>query len=158
MALAKARVGARRGEPFGACLVLDGKVVSCVRSGTARFVDATSHAEVLAIRRASRSLGMRFLDRATVYSSCEPCPMCFYACEMAGVSRIVFSALLEDLRHSEFSRRVFVTAGTMKRLCRSKIQLVPGVLRDEGKSVFALWSQEASGHGSSAALRVRGGT
>ena len=143
LALRKARAGAISGEPFGACVVLDEKVIACERSGTARLIDVTSHAEVVAIREASQRLGTRFLDRSVVYSSCEPCPMCFYACEMARVSRVVFSATLGDLRSAGFSKSAYVRAETMKRLSGSEIRLVPGVLRDEGKAIFKLWAQRA---------------
>lgn len=141
LALAKARVGAVRGEPFGACVVLGDRVVSCERSATTRLVDATAHAEIVALRKASRRLGTRFLDGSAVYSSCEPCPMCFFACEMARVSKVVFSATLDDLRASGFSKDAYVDAETMKRLSGSRVRLVPSVLRDEGRSVFRLWTR-----------------
>jgi guanine deaminase len=143
LALRKAQVGAVKGEPFGACVVLDGKVISCERSATEKNVDVSSHAEIVAIRKASRRLKTRFLDDCTVYSSCEPCPMCFYACVMARVSRIVFSATLDDLQSSGYSKHTYVSAKTMKRLSGSKIDLVSGLLRKEGRTVFRPWTQKA---------------
>jgi guanine deaminase len=143
LALRKAHVGAVKGEPFGACVVLDGKVISCERSATEETVDVSAHAEVVAIRKASRRLKTRFLDDCTVYSSCEPCPMCFYTCVMARVSKIVFSASLGDLRSSGYSKHVYITTKAMKRLSGSKIELVSGLLREEGRAVFRPWTQKA---------------
>ena len=78
------------GGPFGAVVVMEGRVIS--RSGN-RVVsehDPTAHAEVLAIRMAAAALGTHDLSDCVIYSSCEPCPMCFSACHWAGVARIVF--------------------------------------------------------------------
>jgi guanine deaminase len=142
LALVKAKVGAVKGEPFGACVVLEGKVVSCERSATEKSIDVTAHAEVVAMRKASRKLKTRFLDGCTVYSSCEPCPMCFYACVMARVSRIAFSATLDDLESSGYSKHSYVTTKTMRRLSGSKIELLPGLLRKEGVAVFRPWARK----------------
>ena len=76
------------GGPFGAVIVKDGEVIA---TGTNRGVpnsDPTAHAEVMAIRNACAKLGTFHLTGCTVYSSCEPCPMCLSALYWAGVSRI----------------------------------------------------------------------
>jgi tRNA(Arg) A34 adenosine deaminase TadA len=69
--------------------------------------------------------------------------MCFYACVMARVSKIVFSASLDDLRSSGYSKHTYITAKTMKRLSGSKIDLVSGFLSEEGRAVFSPGTQEA---------------
>ena len=76
------------GGPFGAVIVRKGKVVA---EGANRVVpnnDPTAHAEVVAIRNACRELQTFDLAGCTVYSSCEPCPMCLSALYWAGVERI----------------------------------------------------------------------
>ncbi|MBO5685840.1 MAG: nucleoside deaminase, partial [Alistipes sp.] len=78
------------GGPFGAVIVRDGEVIA---TGTNRVVpnnDPTAHAEVTAIRNACQKLGTFELNGCTVYSSCEPCPMCLSALSWAGVSRICY--------------------------------------------------------------------
>lgn len=78
------------GGPFGAVIVRDGEVIA---TGTNRVVpnaDPTAHAEVTAIRKACAALGTFQLKGCTVYSSCEPCPMCLSALYWAGVSRICY--------------------------------------------------------------------
>ena len=77
------------GGPFGAVIVQDGKVIA---TGTNRVVpnaDPTAHAEVMAIRNACAALGTFQLKGCTVYSSCEPCPMCLSALYWAGVAGFV---------------------------------------------------------------------
>lgn len=80
------------GGPFGAVIVGPaGEVVeganAVVSSG-----DPTAHAEVQAIRAAARVLGSHVLAGSTLYSSCEPCPMCLGAIHWARIDRIVFAA------------------------------------------------------------------
>jgi cytidine deaminase len=73
------------GGPFGAVIVRDGEVIA---TGVNRVVpnnDPTAHAEVNAIRNACQKLDTFQLEGCTVYSSCEPCPMCLSALYWAGV-------------------------------------------------------------------------
>ena len=90
------------GGPFGAVIVRDGEVLS---EGTNRVVpdnDPTAHAEVLAIRRACEKLGTYKLEGCTVYSSCEPCPMCMSALYWAGVKRICYGNTKDDAQAIDF--------------------------------------------------------
>ncbi|SRR5690554_7227874 len=84
-------------EPFGALVVVDGRVAGSGVNTTRRDHDPTAHAEVAAVRDACRRLGTRDLATATVFSSCEPCPMCLTACVTAGVSQIVYAAAKESV-------------------------------------------------------------
>ena len=90
------------GGPFGAVIVRDGEVIA---TGTNRVVpnnDPTAHAEVLAIRNACARLGTFQLKGCTVYSSCEPCPMCLSALYWAGVSRICYGNTKDDAKAIDF--------------------------------------------------------
>lgn len=78
------------GGPFGAVIVRDGKIIATGVNGVTRLNDPTAHAEVQAIRAACNTLGDFSLKGCTVYSSCEPCPMCLSALYWAGVDRIYF--------------------------------------------------------------------
>jgi guanine deaminase len=76
------------GRPFGSIVVRDGEVVG---EGTNRVVqtgDPTWHAELAAIRAAASQLGRPELSDCELYSSGEPCPMCFSACYLAGVTSV----------------------------------------------------------------------
>ena len=84
------------GGPFGAVIVRNGKLIA---SGTNRVVpnnDPTAHAEVVAIRNACRELETFDLSGCTVYTSCEPCPMCLSALYWAGVERICYANTKRD--------------------------------------------------------------
>lgn len=90
------------GGPFGAVIVKDGEVIA---TGTNRVVpnsDPTAHAEVTAIRNACRKLGKFKLDGCTIYSSCEPCPMCLSALYWAGVERICYGNTKDDAKAIDF--------------------------------------------------------
>lgn len=83
---------ANGGGPFGAVLVLpDGRTFEAANRVTLDN-DPTAHAEVVAIRRACRELGVFDLGGATLYASCEPCPMCLAASLWARVGRVFFAA------------------------------------------------------------------
>jgi tRNA(adenine34) deaminase len=121
-ALAEARRGSAAGEvPVGAVVVVDGAVVGRAHNAPVAMTDPTAHAEVLALREASRRLGNYRLPAATLYVTVEPCPMCCGAVLQARVARVVFGAadpkagaveslhrLLDDPR---LNHRVAVTAG-----------------------------------------------
>ena len=90
------------GGPFGAVIVRDNEIIA---TGTNRVVpnnDPTAHAEVTAIRNACTKLGTFKLEGCTVYSSCEPCPMCLSALYWAGVERICYGNTKADAKAINF--------------------------------------------------------
>ena len=91
------------GGPFGAVIVRDGKVLATGVNRVTANNDPTAHAEVMAIRDACAKLGTFSLRGATIYSSCEPCPMCLSALYWAGVEKIVFGNTQEDADAIDFS-------------------------------------------------------
>lgn len=82
---------AQGGRPFGAVLVLNGELLVEAVNEIHLSEDPTAHAEMLAIRAASRQLGVR-LDDCVIYASGQPCPMCLGAMYLSGISRVVFAA------------------------------------------------------------------
>lgn len=82
--------------PFGAVVVRDGQIIG---EGINRVVptgDPTAHAEIVAIREACSTLGSHVLQGATIYTSCEPCPMCLSAAWWARISEVVYANSRED--------------------------------------------------------------
>ena len=104
--LATANVAAG-GGPFGAVVVRDGRVLGRGQNRVTRDVDPTAHAEIEAIRAACRATGDFALAGATVYSSCEPCPLCLTACLWAHVGRVVYAANRDDAARAGFDDREF---------------------------------------------------
>ena len=79
------------GGPFGAVIVKDGAVIGEGWNEVTTEFDPTAHGEVNAIRRACKALGSFSLQGSTIYSSCEPCPMCLGAIYWARLDRLVFA-------------------------------------------------------------------
>lgn len=84
------------GGPFGAVIVKDGKIIAEATNSVTTDNDPTAHAEMNAIRLASSILQNFQLDDCTIYSSCEPCPMCLGAIYWARPARLVFAASKAD--------------------------------------------------------------
>ncbi len=94
--LAKAGIHQGAGGPFGAIIVRGNEIVGKSFNKVYVNIDPTAHAEVAAIRDACQNLQSRSLEGCTLYTSCEPCPMCFSAIYFAKISRIVYAATHED--------------------------------------------------------------
>lgn len=84
------------GGPFGAVIVRDGKLIAKGANRVAPNNDPTAHAEVMAIRNACSELNTFDLSGCTVYTSCEPCPMCLSALYWAGIERICYANTKRD--------------------------------------------------------------
>jgi guanine deaminase len=103
------------GGPFGAVIVRDGIVLSEGQNRVTATLDPTAHAEVEAIRAACRSIGSFSLDGATLYTSCEPCPLCLSAALWARIDRVVFAANRDDAAAGGFDDREFYDLFTRDR-------------------------------------------
>jgi guanine deaminase len=99
IALEEARAGIEKddGGPFGAVIVRNGVVISQAHNEVLRRNDPTAHAEILAIREASSILGRYDLSTCEIYSTSEPCPMCFAAIFWARIKRLVYGTTREDV-------------------------------------------------------------
>ncbi len=139
-AVAAATEGIEAGQtPFGACIVRDGKIISAAHNAVWKNTDITAHAEIQAIRTACRKLNTIDLAGGVIYSTCEPCPMCFAACHWARISKIVFGARIEDAEKAGFSE-LAISNEQMKTLGRSGIEIVGDFLRDECVGLFEAWA------------------
>ncbi len=139
LAIDKAREGIDAGQsPFGACIARKGELVSVAHNTVWRDGDSTAHAEVNAIREACRVLDTIDLKECTLYTTCEPCPMCFSASHWAGISRIVFGAGITDAAGAGFSE-LPISIYQMKAVGVSKVELVPGFMLEENQALFRDW-------------------
>jgi len=87
---------ARGGRPFGAVVVKDGAIIASGVNEILATNDPTAHAELGAIRAASRALASPDLSGCVVYASGHPCPMCMAAMRMTGVAAVSFAYSNED--------------------------------------------------------------
>jgi tRNA(adenine34) deaminase len=124
LALDEARRAAAIGEvPIGAVVVCDGALVASGHNRREIDHDPAGHAELLAIRSASHSLGRWRLLDCTVFVTLEPCPMCAGLMHQARISRCVYAApdpkagalgTLYDLSSDErLNHRFDVTSGVL---------------------------------------------
>ena len=98
---------ANDGGPFGALIVRNGRVLAEGQNRVTATLDPTAHAEVVAIRAACQVAKSFSLEGATLYTSCEPCPLCLSAALWARVDRVVFAADRDDAAAGGFDDREF---------------------------------------------------
>ena len=147
LAIQAAWQGMEKGEmPFGACLVRRGQVIAVAHNSAKANLDTTAHAEVQAIREASRQLKTLELTGNVIYSTCEPCPMCFAACLWAKLGRIVYACRIEDAERFGIGQ-IPILSAQMKQWARSGVELVGDVLRDESQKLFEAWSRDKARRG-----------
>jgi tRNA(adenine34) deaminase len=132
-ALAEAAGALSSGEvPVGAVVVRDGEVIARGSNRTVRDQDATTHAEMQALRAASASSGTWRLEGCTLYVTLEPCAMCAGAIVLARVSRVVFGAWDDKagmagsvgdlLRHPRLNHQPEVLGGVLAEECGSLLR------------------------------------
>lgn len=127
--------------PFGACIVRGEDLVVAAHNVVWLTTDVTAHAEVTAIRRACGSLSRLDLSGCAIYSTCEPCPMCFAAIHWARINRIVYGASIADAQAVGFNE-LPVSNTDLKRLGGSRIDIAGGVLKDECRALFERWKRQ----------------
>ena len=132
-ALDEARAAGEAGEvPIGAVVVRQGAIIGRGGNRTMRDNDATTHAEMVAIRDASRALGSWHLEGCTLVVTVEPCAMCAGAIVLARVDRVIFGAWDEKagmagsvadlLRHPKLNHRPEVMAGVREEECAALVR------------------------------------
>lgn len=140
IALALEGMSKNEGGPFGAVIVKDGKIVGQGWNKVTSTNDPTAHAEVTAIRDACKNLGDFQLKDCTIYSSCEPCPMCFGAIYWARPARLVYAASKYDAAAINFDDE-FIYEELDKRPNERSIPVVR-MLEKEGLEPFVAWQQK----------------
>lgn len=128
------------GGPFGAVIVKDNEIISTGVNRVTASCDPTAHAEVSAIREACSKLGTWELRGCTVYSSCEPCPMCLSALYWARVSRIVFANTKDDAKAIDFDDSFIYEQIPLDYRHRSII--CENMMRAEANKVFRRWAEK----------------
>lgn len=128
------------GGPFGAVIVKDGKVIATGTNRVTANCDPTAHAEVSAIRNACAALKDFKLSGCTVYSSCEPCPMCLSALYWAGVEKIFYGNTKEDAKAIAFDDSFIYDQIALDHSQRA----IPCInfMRDKALEGFRVWSQK----------------
>jgi tRNA(Arg) A34 adenosine deaminase TadA len=123
-------------RPFGASIVKTktGKTLLQALNNVAQEFDPSAHAEVRAIRLATRRLKQLSLAGYTLYTTCEPCPMCMSAALWARLDRVVYGATIEDAnRHFN---QIQIPATEVAARSDMRCQVVGPFLRDDCYALF----------------------
>ncbi|MGH9463759.1 MAG: nucleoside deaminase [Vicinamibacteria bacterium] len=140
IAIAEAYRGIERGHggPFGACVVLGGEVLATGHNEVLKSNDPTRHAEICAITRAAKHMSSPHFKGCEIYSTTEPCVMCFAAIHWAQIPRLYFGTTVGDVKRLGFNELV-VSNQTLKRLGKSKVNVTAGVMLDECRGLLKSW-------------------
>ncbi|RLD50235.1 MAG: nucleoside deaminase [Bacteroidetes bacterium] len=128
------------GGPFGAVIVKDGKIIAAASNKVTKNNDPTAHAEVSAIREAAKKLNTFNLSGCEIYSSCEPCPMCFGAVYWARLDKLYFANTKQDAKDIGFDDSFIYEEIDLPYEKRT----IPNIqiLRDEAFEAFKDWEQK----------------
>jgi len=141
---AKAHLSDEGGGPFGACIEKDGNILAIAHNTVLENTDPTCHAEVNAIRIAAKKIGNHDLSGCTIYSTTEPCPMCFSAIHWANIEHIVYGTNISDAQDLGFNE-LTVSNQLMKSEGGSKVVITADFMRDECLDLFKAWKENTSG-------------
>jgi len=125
------------GGPFGAVIVKDGKLIATGSNRVTANTDPTAHAEINAIRKASRKLGTFDLSGCQIYSSCEPCPMCLGAIYWAHLDKLYYGNTKVDAKNIGFDDSFIYDEIDLKP--KDRKVTTTQLLQDEAIVAFELW-------------------
>jgi len=140
IALSEAGMLNGQGGPFGCVIVKDGEIIAEGSNSVTSTNDPTAHAEVVAIRNACRALGDFQLTGCTLYTSCEPCPMCLGAIYWSRPDKVFYANTRQDAAAIGFDDDFIYREIPMKDRDRQIPfeQLKPG----SAIRVFELWKEK----------------
>jgi len=128
------------GGPFGAVIAKDGEIIAGTSNCVTLNNDPTAHAEVSCIREACRKLGTFSLEGYSIYTSCEPCPMCLGAIYWAHLDRIYYANDRKDAAAIDFDDD-FIYQELAKPMDQRTTPII-SMLRDEALPVFRMWEEK----------------
>lgn len=126
------------GGPFGAVIAKDGEIVAEGSNKVTIDNDPTAHAEVCTIRNACQKLGTFDLSGCVIYTSCEPCPMCFGAIYWAHLDKIYYANDRKDAGKIGFDDDFIYEEIALEPQYRKKPSEI--LLRNEAINVFKMWT------------------
>lgn len=110
--------------PIGAVIVKDGEVISGAFNRKEELNDVTAHAEILAIREASKKLNRWRLDDCEMYVTLEPCPMCAWAIINSRIKTVYFGSY--DVNYGALG-----STTDLRKLAGSKLKVYAGIMETE---------------------------
>ena len=127
------------GGPFGAVIVRNNKVIARAHNEVLKTNDPTAHAEIVAIRKASARLKRFDLSDCEIYSSCEPCPMCFSAIHWAKMRMLYYGCTRNDAAKMGFDDKFIYDV--IKGVSKKKQLTLTQINRKECLEQFREWTE-----------------
>lgn len=127
------------GGPFGAVITFKGEIIAKAGNTVTKNNDPTQHAEINAIRKASAYLKTFNLEGCTIYTSCEPCPMCLGAIYWARIDKIYYGNTQLDAKRIHFDDS-FIYEELKKPIAERKLP-AKQILRSESIKAFQMWDR-----------------
>ncbi len=134
----EALIEAKKGDlPYGAVIVKDGEIVIRGHNTTQTSNDVSAHGEINALRAFTKQYGYSLdaLSGYTLYTTCEPCPMCAAACVWAGVSKVVFGASTQQLIDLG-TKQIDLSCEAVGQKGFTTMEVIGGILADECLELF----------------------
>lgn len=126
------------GGPFGAVIAKDGEIIAEGSNRVTIDNDPTAHAEVCTIRKACEKLGTFDLKGCVIYTSCEPCPMCFGAIYWAHLEKIYYANDRKDAEKIGFDDDFIYEEIAIEPQYRKKPSEI--ILQNEAINAFKMWT------------------
>ncbi len=139
--LARSGMDNNDGGPFGCVVVKDGNIVGEGNNRVTSTNDPTAHAEVVAIREACKMLNAFQLDGCSIYTSCEPCPMCLGAIYWARPATVFYACTREDAAAVGFDDDFIYDEISLPNQDRERVMI--NLLREQGVELFQAWMEKA---------------
>jgi tRNA(Arg) A34 adenosine deaminase TadA len=136
--LAKMGVDENLGGPFGCVVARGDEIIGEGNNRVTSSSDPTAHAEIIAIREACKSLKTFQLDGCTIYTSCEPCPMCLGAIYWARPARVFYACTRADAAEIGFDDDHIYQE--LEKPNEDREMVLMNVMRNEALKVFSLWA------------------
>ena len=128
------------GGPFGSVIVKDEKIISEGMNRVTVDNDPTSHGEIVAIRNACKKLNTFNLSNCSLYSSCEPCPMCMSAIYWSRIGKVYYANTRDDAKKINFDDSIIYSEIPKKN--EDKKIPIKQMMRNEALKAFDLWDKK----------------
>jgi tRNA(Arg) A34 adenosine deaminase TadA len=129
------------GGPFGAVIAKDNELIAEASNCVTIENDPTAHAEVSAIRRATKKLGIYDLSGCQIYTSCEPCPMCLGAIYWAHLDKIYYANDRKDAARIGFDDDFIYQELELQPQYRKLPSEI--FMADQARKAFDMWMEKA---------------
>lgn len=129
--------------PFGAVIIVKNKkkIIAKAHNTVVKTHNPIMHAEIGAIIKATRKLKAFHLKECVIYSTCEPCPMCFTAIHWARIHKIIYGASIKDAETLGF-QELAISNSFMKKKGGARMEIVSGVLKKECIEMMKTWVKD----------------